>query len=126
VNGGKKYNKFAYEDVIKILLRDNISVYSVAAPSAYLERKISPIDRTVSALIRYANDSGGEIYRTTKQEGLETFYARLMEQARHQYTLAYIPHGTNPGAEYHILEVRVKRENVDVRTREGYFTGQNP
>jgi Ca-activated chloride channel family protein len=126
VNGGKKFNKFAYEDVIKVLLRDNISVYSVAAPSAYLERKISPIDRTVSALIRYANDSGGEIYRTTKQEGLETFYARLMEQARHQYTLAYIPHGTNPGAEYHTLEVRVKRENVDVRTREGYFTGQNP
>ena len=126
VNGGKKFNKFAYEDVIKVLLRDNVSVYSVAAPSAYLERKISPIDRTVSALIRYANDSGGEIYRTTKQEGLETFYSRLMEEARHQYTLAYIPKGTNAGADYHTLEVRVKRENVDVRTREGYYTGQNP
>jgi Ca-activated chloride channel homolog len=126
INGGKKFNKFAYEDVIKVLQRDNISVYSVAVPSAYLERRISPIDRTVSALIRYANDSGGEIYRATKEEGMETFYARLMEEARHQYTLAYIPHGTNPGSEYHSLEVRVKREKVNVRTRQGYFTGQNP
>ena len=109
-----------------MLQRDNISVYSVAVPSAYLERKISPIDRTVSPLIRYANDSGGEIYRTTKEEGMETFYARLMEEARHEYTLAYIPRGTNPGSEYHSLEVRVKREKVDVRTRQGYFTGQNP
>jgi Ca-activated chloride channel homolog len=126
VNGGKKFNKFAYEDVIKILLRDNITVYSVAAPSAYLERKISPIDRTVNPLIRYANDSGGEIYRTTKEEGLETFYARLTEEARHQYTLAYIPRGTNPASEYHSIEVRVKREKVDVRTREGYYSGQLP
>ncbi len=126
VNGGKKFNKFAYEDVIKMLLRDNISVYSVAAPSAFLERKLSPIDRTVSPLIRYANDSGGEIYRTTKEEGLETFYARLTEEARHQYTLAYIPRGTDPAVEYHTIEVRVKREKVNVRTREGYFTGQNP
>ena len=72
------------------------------------------------------NDSGGEIYRTTKEEGMETFYARLMEEARHQYTLAYIPHGTDPSSDYHTLEVRVKREKVDIRTRQGYFAGQNP
>ena len=123
---GKKFNKFTYDNVKNALLRDNISVYSVAVPSAYLERKLSPIDRTVSPLIRYANDSGGEIYRTTREQGLETFYSRLTEQARHQYTLAYIPRGTDPSTEYHSIEVRVKREHVDVRTREGYFTGQIP
>jgi hypothetical protein len=57
---------------------------------------------------------------------LETFYARLAEEARHQYTLAYIPRGTDRNSDYHTIEVRVKREKVDVRTREGYFTGQIP
>jgi VWFA-related protein len=123
---GKKFNKFSYDNVKNALLRDNISVYSIAVPSAYLERKLSPIERTVSPLIRYANDSGGEIYHATKEEGFETFYARLTEEARHQYTLAYIPRGTDRSAEYHSIEVRVKRERVDVRTREGYFTGQIP
>jgi Ca-activated chloride channel homolog len=126
VNGGKKFNTFTYDNVIKVLLKDNISVYSVAVPSAFLERRISPIERTVPSLIRYANDSGGEVYHATKEQSLEDFYARLTEEARHQYTLAYVPHGTDPGSEYHSIEVRVKRERVDVRTREGYYTGQIP
>jgi VWFA-related protein len=126
VNGGKKFNTFTYDNVIKTLQRDNIAVYSVAVPSAFLERKLSPIDRTISPLIRYANDSGGEIYRATKEQALEGFYSRLTEEARHQYTLAYVPRGTDPSTDYHSLEVRVKREKVDVRTRQGYFTGQIP
>lgn len=126
VNGGKKFNKFSYEQVIKVLQGENIAVYAIAVPSAFFDRKISPIDRTVSPLIRYAKDSGGEIYRATKEESFETFYARLTEEARHQYTLAYIPRGTDPSTEYHSIEVRVKRERVDVRTRDGYFTGQLP
>jgi Ca-activated chloride channel family protein len=126
VNGGKKFNKFSYEQVIKALQGENIAVYAIAVPSAFFERKISPIDRTVSPLIRYSKDSGGEIYRATKEESFETFYARLTEEARHQYTLAYIPRGTDPSSEYHSIEVRVKRESVDVRTRDGYFTGQLP
>jgi Ca-activated chloride channel homolog len=126
INGGKKFNTFTYDQVIKTLLHENISVYSVAVPSAYLERKLSPIDRTVSALIRYANDSGGEIFRATKEQGLETFYSRLTEEARHEYTLAYVPHGTDRSADYHSIEVRVKREKVNVRTREGYFSGEIP
>jgi Ca-activated chloride channel homolog len=126
VNGGKKFNKMTYSDVIKTLLHDNISVYSVAVPSAYLERRLSPIDRTNSPLIRYANDSGGEIYHATKEESLEDFYTRLTEEARHEYTLAYVPRGTDRNSDYHSIEVRVKRARVDVRTREGYYTGEIP
>ncbi len=126
VNGGKKFNTFTYDNVIKTLLHDNISVYSVAVPSAYLERKISPIDRTVSPLIRYANDSGGEIFHATKEHSMEEFYSRLTEEARHEYTLAYVPRGTDRSSDYHTIEVRVERENVGVTTREGYFSGQIP
>jgi Ca-activated chloride channel family protein len=126
VNGGKKFNTFSYDQVIKTLLHDNVSVYSIAVPSAFLDRKISPIDRTVSPLIRYANDSGGEIFHATKERGLEDFYARLTEEARHEYTLAYVPRGTDRKADYHTIEVRVERKKVDVRTREGYFTGEIP
>src|ERR1700730_2230664 len=123
---GKKFNTFTYDNVIKTLQHDNISVYSIAVPSAYLDRKISPIDRTVSALIRYANDSGGEIFHATKEHSFEEFYSRLTEEARHQYTLAYVPRGSDRSSDYHTIEVRVKREGVDVRSRQGYFTGQIP
>jgi Ca-activated chloride channel family protein len=126
VNGGKKFNKVSYEDVIKALLHENISVYSIAVPTAYFERKISPIDRERSPLIRYADHSGGEVYHATKQHSFEDFYSRLTEEARNQYTLAYVPRGTDPAAEYHTIEVRVKREGLDIKTREGYYAGQVP
>src|SRR5205807_10130034 len=40
-NGGKKVNTMTYDSVVKTLLHDNISVYSVAVASAFLERKFS-------------------------------------------------------------------------------------
>jgi Ca-activated chloride channel family protein len=123
---GKKFNKFKYDDVIKVVLRDNISVYSVAVPSAYLERKISPIDRTVNPLIRYANDSGGEVYHAGKEHSFEEFYRKLTEEARYQYTLAYVPRDTDRSAEHHSVEVRVRREGLKIKTREGYYTGSIP
>jgi Ca-activated chloride channel family protein len=126
VNGGKKFNKVSYDDVIKALLHENISVYSIAVPTAYFERKISPIDRERSPLIRYADHSGGEVYHATKEHSFEEFYSRLTEEARNQYTLAYMPRGTDPAAEYHTIEVRVKRQGMDIKTREGYYAGQIP
>jgi VWFA-related protein len=126
VDGGRKFNKVTTEDVIKALLAENISVYSIAVPTAYLERKISPVDRERSPLIRYANHSGGEVYHATKEHSFEEFYSRLTEEARNQYTLAYIPRGTDPNVEYHSIEVRVKREGLDIKTRDGYYSGQVP
>jgi VWFA-related protein len=126
VDGGRKFNKVTTEDVIKALLAENISVYSIAVPTAYLERKISPVDRERSPLIRYANHSGGEVYHATKEQSFGEFYSRLTEEARNQYTLAYIQRGTDPNVEYHAIEVRVKREGLDIKTKDGYYSGQVP
>jgi Ca-activated chloride channel homolog len=123
---GKKFNKFKYDDVIKVLLRDNISVYSVAVQSAYLDRKLAPLDRNRSPLIRYADHSGGEVYHATTERSFEDFYTRLTEEARYQYTLAYMPRGTDRSSDYHSIEVRVKREGLNIKTREGYYAAEIP
>jgi len=126
VNGGRKFNKVTTEDAIKALLADNISVYSIAVPTAFLERKISPVDKERSPLIRYANHTGGEIYYATDERSFEQFYSRLTEQARNQYTLAYIPRGTDRNVDYHTIEVRVKREGLNIKTRDGYYADMVP
>lgn len=118
-NGGKKTNKMNYDSVVKTLLHDNIEVYSVAVASAFLERKFS-------RLVEYAHDSGGEVYFAAKRETLEDLYARISEEARNQYTIAYVPQGTDRGAEFHNVEVRVKREGLNIKTRDKYYTGQIP
>ena len=118
-NGGKKSNKMTYDTVVKTLLHDNIEVYSVAVASAFLERKFS-------RLVDYAHDSGGEVYFAAKRETLEELYSRISEEARNQYTLAYVPRGTDRTADVHNVEVRVKREGLTIKTRDRYYSGEIP
>jgi VWFA-related protein len=118
-NGGKKTNKMTYDGVVKTLQHDNIEVYSVAVASAFLERKLS-------RLVDYAHDSGGEVYFAAKRETLEELYSRISEEARNQYTIAYVPRGTDRSADVHKLEVRVKREGLTIKTRDRYYAGEIP
>ena len=118
-NGGKKSNKMNYDSVVKTLLHDNIEVYSVAVASAFLERKFS-------RLVDYAHDSGGEVYFAAKRETLEELYSRISEEARNQYTIAYVPRGTDRSADVHSVEVRVKREGLTIKTRDKYYSGEIP
>lgn len=119
VNGGKKFNSVSYDDAVKALLRENITVYSVAVASSFLERKLS-------RLIGYAKQTGGETFFSAKRDSLQRLYAQVTEQARNQYTLAYVPRSTDRSAEFHSLEVRVERPGLTVKTRDRYYTGAMP
>ena len=112
---GPQFNRHTYGDTLEALLNDNISVYSLAVGHS---RR-----RKFSRLINYTNDSGGDIYYAVQSSAMEKLYSRITEQARHQYTLAYVPHGNNRTASYHKVEVRATREGVTIKTRPGYYTG---
>jgi VWFA-related protein len=116
---GAKFNKNKYDNVVKDLLRYEVSVYSVAVRSAYFNRKFSRLED-------YAHATGGDIYFAAKRETMEELYSRIAEEARNEYTLAYQPSGTDRSAEYHAIEVRVERPNLNVTAREGYFAGGVP
>jgi len=116
---GPKFNVNKYDTVLKELLRYNIGVYGVGVGSAYFERRFE-------RLSKYAHDTGGDVYYGMKSRAMEELYARVTEEARNQYTLAYAPSGTDRGAEYHSVEVRVKREGLTILAREGYFAGAAP
>jgi Ca-activated chloride channel homolog len=114
-----KFNKYNYDTTIKELLRYNIAVYGIGVGSAYFDRRFE-------RLSRYAKDTGGDVYYGMKSRAMEELYSRVTEEARNQYTLAYAPAGTDRGAEYHSIEVRVRREGLTILAREGYYSGAIP
>jgi len=116
---GPKFNVNNYDTVLKELLRYNIGVFGVGVSSAFFERKFE-------RLSKYAHDTGGDVYYGLKSRAMEELYARVTEEARNQYTLAYAPSGTNRGADYHSIEVRVRREGLTILSREGYYAGATP
>ncbi|GAC1671757.1 MAG: hypothetical protein NVS9B4_27060 [Candidatus Acidiferrum sp.] len=111
---GAKFNTHSYKNTVEQLLRYEISVYSVAVGSAFFDRKFS-------RLVDYAHSTGGDVYFAAKRNTMEELYSRIAEQARHQYTLAYSPTGTDRGLSFHSIEVRVKRPGLTLNAREGYY-----
>jgi Ca-activated chloride channel family protein len=116
---GAKFNTNNYDTVMKELLRFDITVYGVGVGSAFFERRFE-------RLAKYAHDTGGDVYYALKGRTMEELYSRVTEEARNQYTLAYARTGTDRGAEYHSIEVRVKREGLTILAREGYYAGAAP
>jgi len=112
---GAKFNTHKYDEVLAELLRQQITVYSVATGSAYFDRKF---DRLVS----YSHNTGGDVYFGAKQQSFSEFYTRISEEARNQYVLVYSPQGDRK-VDYHSIEVRVKRPDMTILTRKGYYGG---
>ena len=116
---GTRANTNSYDNTVKDLLRYNVSVYSIGVGSSYFDRKFSRLEN-------YAHDTAGDIFFAAKANAMEDLYARVTEQARNQYTLAYTPRGTDRAKEYHDIEVRVKREGVKIQTRDRYYSSAIP
>jgi VWFA-related protein len=112
---GAKFNTHSYDETKAELLRQGITVYSVATGSSYFERKFN-------RLVNYSNDTGGDIYYGAKQQAFSEFYSRIAEEARNQYILYYSPKGDRK-VDYHTIEVRVRREGLQVHARQGYYGG---
>ena len=111
---GREFNNHTYDETLAALLSEDISVYSVAVGSSSFHRKFT-------RLFNYAGNSGGDISYASKSQAMERLYSQITEQARHEYTLAYVPRGNNRASIYHAVEVRTTREGLHVKTRQGYY-----
>jgi VWFA-related protein len=120
-----KNNTHKYEETLKLLLSADISVYAVGVGEANLNRGITFLGNNI--LAKYAHATGGDIfYGGVSRENLEGLYARVSEQARNQYTLAYSGAQTDRSKPYHSIEVRVKRPGLTLLTRDGYYLNATP
>ena len=110
-----KLNKHDYESVKEKLLWENVSVFSLAVGSDSAKAKFFRMED-------YSRLSGGDIYFASKSRAMEQIYSRITEQARHQYTLAYVPSGNDRSSNYHPIELRVEDERFTSKTRAGYYS----
>ena len=135
ISDGREYRSDAsYRDVLRVLLTNNIIVYAIgiggSAIPGYnkLERLHLPRFGYSDILPKYASATGGEVSNELTRNGIEDAYARLIGDARNQYTLGYQTHEPASGG-YHSIEVLVDRPGckssvrpcVNVYAKDGYY-----
>jgi len=66
--------------------------------------------------------SGGEVFQWSTRQDLLKAVGDALDDLRSQYSLGYKPPPEREGKSFRQTKVRVKRPNLVVRTREGYFS----
>jgi VWFA-related protein len=71
-------------------------------------------------LQRISEETGGGYFEVSNKMPLDKIYDQIEEELRNQYSLGYTPDKSDSG--YHKIVVSVKRKNLTVRARDGYYT----
>jgi hypothetical protein len=72
-------------------------------------------------LRQIAEETGGRFFELSKKMQAAQIYAQIEEEMRHQYSLSYAPDTAAGG--YHKLRVTTRNPELTVRTRSGYYVG---
>jgi VWFA-related protein len=125
-DGKEDGSRAGYRDVIKVLLTNEITVYGIgvgdAATPVYnkIQKFHIPGVSPSNYLPKYASATGGQVFNEFGENAIEDAYGQVTSEARNQYTLGYSTRATAAGA-YRSIEVRVRRDNVKVYAKDGYY-----
>ena len=108
-------NEHTFNQTIQLLLTGDVSVYSISVGHALLQHETARLEK-------YAANTGGDSFFAGNAADLERLYSKVTEQARNQYILAFTPEEADRTKDYHTIEVRVRRPELDVSAREGYYS----
>jgi VWFA-related protein len=113
-------NEHSFAETLRALLVSDVSVYSISVTHELPVGK-SVAQRGAAELQKYASGTGGDTFYAGKQADLDRLYAEVTEEARNQYTLTFSPEDIPNGADYHSIEVRVRRPDLNIDSRAGYY-----
>ena len=112
-------------EAITAAQRSNVSIF----PIRFYDREVfrfnvpSPaldnLRAGQKALEKLARDTGGGLYEISDNQSLADNYEKMQRELRSQYSVGYTPADGKTG--YRKLKVTVKRKDLRVQARDGYF-----
>ncbi len=124
-DGRERGSDASYEDVRRVLLGNQITLYALAVDSGALPvyKQLGKIPFPGSRgdlLAKYASATGGQVLGELSKGAIEQAYSQITQEARNQYTLGYFARST-PSTAYRSIEVLVHRPDLRVYAKDGYF-----
>jgi len=125
-DGREAGSKASFDEVRRVLLSNNISVYGLGVDTAALPiyDKLNRV-RLVgfgygNILPRYSDATGGTTFAEFDRQSIEKAYSKITDAARNQYTLVYYAKATASSG-FRAIDVHVHRSNLAVTAKAGYY-----
>lgn len=116
-DGGDTRSALSYSDALTLLKASSVTVYAVGL----LEHTGSFRNELRMKLQQMAETTGGQAFFPARLDDLDEAYAQVVREINAQYHLGYQSTNLERDGAWRKVEVKVKRPDLKVRSRKGYF-----
>jgi Ca-activated chloride channel homolog len=117
-DGGDTRSTIGFGDLMTLIRASDVTVYAVG----FLNNQSSAVRVEQRArLHQIAEATGGQAFFPTTMKDVESAYDKIVAQIRAQYSLGYTSANTKQDGEWRKVEIKVKRPDVRIQSRKGYF-----
>jgi Ca-activated chloride channel family protein len=122
-DGGDTRSALRFNELIDLLKASDVTVYVVGA----VDRQSPSVRSELGMrLARIAETTGGKAFFPGDVRELDKIYARIQSEIRAQYTLGYASRNERRDGAWRKVNVKVRRPDLRVRARQGYFAPAAP
>jgi Ca-activated chloride channel homolog len=116
-DGGDTRSELSWTDTLTLLRASDVTVYAVGL----VDHAGSARNELRMRLQQMTETTGGLAFFPSRLEELDEAYAKILEEIKAQYHLGYASTNTAQDGAWRKVEIKVKRPDVRVRNRKGYF-----
>jgi Ca-activated chloride channel family protein len=117
-DGGDTRSTIGFGDLMTLIRASDVTVYAVG----FLNNQSSAVRAEQRArLHQIAEATGGEAFFPTTMKDVEAAYEKVVAQIRAQYSLGYTSTNTKQDGQWRKVEIKVKRPDIRIQSRKGYF-----
>ncbi len=121
-------SELAFDELIGRIEEEEVTIYPIYFDTEYqmvVKEHMSTHEEYAKAreqLQTIADRTGGELYKAARIEDLEGVYQKIASELFTLYSVAYLPKDVTDERQWRRVSVKVHREGVKAKTRQGYRT----
>jgi Ca-activated chloride channel family protein len=116
-DGGDTRSALTRSDTLDLLKASQTTVYAIGlvanAGSARAQLQMT--------LRQFAETTGGQAFFPAAMKDVESAYEKVLAEIKGQYHLGYVSSNTATDGAWRKVEIKVKRDDLRVRARQGYY-----
>jgi Ca-activated chloride channel family protein len=121
-DGGDTRSALSYSETLTLLKASQVTVYAIG-----LTEHTGSARQQLQMMLRHLTETtGGQAFFPSEMKAVDSAYDKVLAEINGQYHLGYLSTNTVKDGAWRKVDIRVKRADLRVRTRKGYFGPYKP
>lgn len=122
-DGADTTSKASLDQALRKAAAANVMVYAIDLTD-YTVFRTNQRDQSADLLKSMAEKTGGKFFQTPGGNALRDAFAKAVTELRNQYTITYSSTNERQDGRWRMIDVRVARPDLIIRTRKGYYASK--